>query len=277
MVKVDQGVNIVSLNNFRIYIPTKGRPTLQKTYTNLTNDLKEITYLVIDKEDFNPYVEAGIPEGNLLVVPKKIKGIASTRQEIIKNAYKLDIDNICMLDDDITFQRRVKGKIVNSTNSQVNSAFKQIVSWLDSGYVHCGIAIRSMDYDNPSNSKVVSRMMHVLGYSPSFIIENGCSFLKGVTKDFSMDDFHMTLQLLRKGEKNIVSLINRISPSASNSKGGASLWRTLESHNKSAMQLKKNHPEFVTVKEKHGWQGMEGKRLDVIIQWKKAYESYKEN
>lgn len=265
------------LNNLKVFIPTKGRAVLQRTYEGLPPEVKKNTMLVIDKNDVDGYIKAHIPEEAILTVPKSIKGICPTRQFIMEYCYSNHIDFMCMLDDDITFQKRnLKGKILNATSGQVLRAFENLLNNLTE-YVHAGIATRSMDYDNPKHFKVNGRMMHVLGYCIPKVFELECYFTKDVAKNFSMDDFHMTLQLLEKGASNIIDLNNRISPSSSNSKGGASLWRTLESHNSSAKQLERNHPKFVKVKVKHGWQGMEGERLDVIVQWKKAYESFKEN
>lgn len=76
-------------------------------------------------------------------------------------------------------------------------------------------------------------MMHVLAYNVDKVLKSGCSFTKNVNCQ----------------------------------------WMTLNSHNDSAKQLKNNHKAFVTVRKKHSWQGMEGTRLDIIAQWKKAYES----
>jgi hypothetical protein len=87
-----------------------------------------------------------------------------------------------------------------------------------------------------------------------------------------MDDFNMTLQLLTRGFANIVSNEWRTSPSPGNARGGASTYRTLTSQNASAHNLKRLFPQFVSIRQKTNWQGMEGgDMVDVTVQWKAAY------
>lgn len=252
-----------------IYIPTRGRSHLQRSYDNLPPSLQAITKLVVDANEEKDYKERF---DNVVALPKKVKGIASIRQHILENATD---KHVIMLDDDLVFQIKRGDKILRSSNAEINRAFKLMEKWLNIGFAHTSMAIRSIAHTKDIQYMDNTRMMHVLCYDVEKVLGAGCSFTKGVTKDFSMDDFHMTLQLLRKGFPNRVSYNYATSPSVSNSKGGASLWRTLESHNKSAMQLKKSHGDFVAVKEKCNWQGMDGTRYDVIVQWKKAFNSSK--
>jgi hypothetical protein len=109
--------------------------------------------------------------------------------------------------------------------------------------------------------------MHVLGYNLRELPEHA-GFCRGVTNPatFSMDDFNMTLQLLTEGVPNIVSSVWRTSPAPGNAKGGASTWRTLETQNASAHQLVKLFPQFVSLRQKKNWQGIDGGQMfDVIV------------
>jgi len=253
-----------------IYIPTRGRSEIQRTYDNLTPTLRSKAFLVVDYKGSEAYTSK---YDNVVVLPKNIKGIASIRQYIMENSKSR---YIVMLDDDLVLQTKNKntGRIVRSTAAEVTKAFSTLEKWMKKdGIAHVGMAIRTIAGRKDGSIKYdeCTRMMHVLGYDTKQVLDAGCSFTKEVRKDFSMDDFHMTLQLLKKGLHNRVSMLYAVSPSASNSKGGASEWRTLDSHNKSSQQLKSNHKEYVAIKKKPDWEGMNGDRYDVVIQWKKAY------
>lgn len=88
-----------------------------------------------------------------------------------------------------------------------------------------------------------------------------------------MEDFDLTLQLLRKGLPNAVIYRWCWNQPGSNAPGGCSQYRTAEMQASAAARLAELHPGLVRVvdKETANWQGMH-KRKDVTIYWKKAYE-----
>jgi hypothetical protein len=89
-----------------------------------------------------------------------------------------------------------------------------------------------------------------------------------------MEDFDLTLQLLRKGYPNRVSYQYVWNQRGSGAEGGCSSYRTAELQEKAALQLREYHPGFVTLVTKSAgtvWEDM-GERADVNIQWQKAYE-----
>ena len=88
-----------------------------------------------------------------------------------------------------------------------------------------------------------------------------------------MEDFDMTLQLLRLGYSNL--LVNWIvqNQSGSNLQGGCSQYRNVQTQELAAHMLKEHHTDFVRVVIKQtqvAWTGMK-QRTDVVISWKKAY------
>lgn len=263
----------------QIYIPTRTRWNNQRTWNELTPELKSRCHLVTDPDQADKipsyarqkYEREGT---KIIVLPEGHKGIAAVRQWIMDNA---EDRYIVMLDDDMTLHvKNEHGKIVKAQPADVDGMFE----WLEdkvSGvqgrrFVHAGITPRFLNWNCSDTFKVNTRMMHVLAYDREAVAEAGCRFTKNVPESFSMDDFHMTLQLLRAGLQNIVNVHYCTNPSASNAEGGASTWRTTESHNASAEALKANHPDFVTVKIKQDWKGMgSGQRKDVTVQWQKAF------
>jgi hypothetical protein len=92
-----------------------------------------------------------------------------------------------------------------------------------------------------------------------------------------MEDYHVTLSLFERGEKNVV-----ITDAAwdqckgSGAPGGFSHYRTQETQAAAAEKLAELHPKTVKVVEKTpktGSGGFAGTRKDVRVQWKKAYQT----
>lgn len=251
----------------KIYIPTRGRASRQITYHALPPELRERTTLVVYPEEEEAYRKSE-PTARILVRP--VRGIPRTRQFILEQGGKL-----CMLDDDLSFANRENEKRaqINATSEQTLAMFARLEHWLDEGFTHCGITVRFLNWQHQGFLQN-TRMMHCLAYNADEVLRAGCSFTAGITDDkFSMEDFHMTLQLLRAGHSNRVDVDNCVSPSPSNAAGGWSDIRTQETQNASAERLAALHPDFVRVKVKPAWRGMGTERKDVTIQWQKAYKS----
>ena len=114
-------------------------------------------------------------------------------------------------------------------------------------------------------------MMRLLAYDKQKVLDTGAKFDRIDTKQ----DFDMTLQLLRKGYKNLVFYKYAHNQSGSNARGCCSVYRNPEMMDRCSNELAALHPDFVKVVEKYtktSWGG--GIRTDVRIAWKKAYESY---
>ena len=258
----------------QIYIPTRGRASAQTTLLSLPASLKARTTLVLDHGQSDYYRLKRFDEQGtqLWELPAEVKGIAAVRQYIMDHSSHR---YIVMLDDDLRFytKREPDRKIIGATPVQITAMFAQLENWLLEGVVHCSITPRFIGWAYKESCREVWRMMHVLAYDREAVAAAGCRFTKDVDNSFSMDDFHMTIQLLKAGHKNRIDLINCTSPKPSNARGGASEWRTLQSHNASAARLKEIHGDGVRVSEKQGWHGMDGIRYDVTVQWRKIYES----
>lgn len=259
-----------------IYIPTKGRWLKQKTYSQLPEDLRQDVRFVVPFHE-GPLYQQQFPPERVLYTPEKLEGIAATRDHIMQFAAMWGQRYIVMLDDDLTLQRRLVDPdtgsmpIRNSTKLQIYEAFQWLVDKLNEGYIHCGWSIRFNAFATPGEEMSPGRMMHCLAYNVQEVMRLNAKFSKGVDTWHSMDDFNMTLQLLSAGFPNVVSLVHRMNPAASNSSGGASTWRTLQTQNASAQRMKQLFPDFVRIREKKNWRGMDGeKMIDITADWKQA-------
>jgi hypothetical protein len=250
----------------RIYIPTLGRQE-QATFVSLPAWAKRITTLV-----------CGVGEKPFLVKkygctvwerPAEVKGIGAVRNMIMKFSR---YEKIIMLDDDLKFAiRNADGKLVKPTEAQLTDMFHTVHNLLDQ-YAHGSISSREGNNHVKEDMIEVSRPQRVLAYNRMMVKETGAHFRVRI-----MEDFDMTLQLLRKGYANFV-IYNYCHDQAhgSGATGGCSGYRTPEVQAEAARLLHSHHPDFVTIVEKEtktAWKEFGGKRVDVRVAWKKAFKS----
>ena len=252
-----------------ILICTYGRSTKQTTWDQLPEVVRERTTLVVQHRERHLYQEYP-----LLVLPPGIQTLPDTRQWLTNNlrGYKC-----IQLDDDLVFATRRADeptKFRPSTGVEIEAMFEEMYHLLDT-YAHVGVSGREGANRDINAHRTVTRQMRIHGYRLDVLKKE--KITQNTMPD--VEDFHTTLQLLELGYPNI--LINWIvhNQEGSNTEGGCSEYRTLESHARDVEILREHHPSFVKVvtkKTKTAWGG--GERKDVIIQWKKAYtEGMKEH
>jgi len=260
----------------KIYITTSGRSERQVTLKNLPEEIQNQVILVVQKKEERLYRERYDDYVNqIITLPNHIKSLSPTRDWVVYNYHNLKKDGnyLVLLDDDLKFDTRRKDKpdkFITSTPKDVVKVFQAIEKELSSGVAHVGVLSREGGNRILDNKVYNQRMVRVLAYDVSVIRKTKAKF--GRLR--CMSDFDMTLQLLRAGYPNTILCKWVNGQGSSNAEGGCSHYRTKEVLAEAAKGLKKLHPEFVTLVEKEtkgAWGG--GKRLDVMIQWKKAYAS----
>lgn len=249
-----------------IIIPSSGRAFKQTTLNTLPTSLTDRVRVVV------PDTEAELYSAQMRcraeVVPCPRRGIGLTRQWILENYGP----KVVMLDDDLVFATRREDepdKFVESSDAEVERMFEDIENLLNR-YVHVGVGTREggnyLIEQYPQNM----RMLRILAYRADKLKELGVRF----DEMDVMEDFDVTLTLLRKGYPN--KLVNWIvhNQNGSGLSGGCSQYRTMDVQAVSAHRLKARHDRFVTVVEKEtkgAWGG--GVRTDVKIYWKRAISS----
>lgn len=251
-----------------LFVLTYGRATPERQHT-----LRQLSKaglrarLVVQDREAHLYSGWAQQLGQLEVLPSAITTVAPTRQYIHD---WLAGDKYVMLDDDLHFFKRRaddRTKFTNMTPLELATMFAEIEIALDE-YGHVGIASREGGNRVTAPAVINTRIMRLLAYRR-----------KAVRGSFAhmevMEDFHVALCMLRAGFMNLV--INEYchnQAEGSNAPGGCSHFRTPELHARNARELAEYHAPFVSVVEKAtktAWGG--GKRIDVRVQWKKAYES----
>lgn len=256
----------------QIYIPTLRRNETQITLRSLPQEWHANTTLVVDKDD--GVVIPGKPKAvKILVCPDR--GIGKVRQFIVdSHDVKKYGPAVLMLDDDLRFFiRRLddRTKFLKATETDIGDCFALLASEMG-GFAHGGIVAR--EGGNRVKNDVVhnTRLLRALAYDVSILRKVGARFDRLPV----MEDFDVSLQLLRAGYPSIGLAAWVQDQTKSNAPGGCSTYRTLDVQAEGARGLAKLHAPFVTVLEKTtktAWGG--ATRTDVRVSWGKAYASSK--
>ena len=249
-----------------IFICTHGRRNRQITYDNLPPDIQKRTVRVVQKCEAHLWIH-----DNVLVLPDEVRDLPSTREWLQHNTGP----KICMMDDDLVFSTRRTDdptKFQMPAYGDIEAMFTQMELMLDM-YAHVGVSHREGANRNVNNFLFAGRMMRVLAYRTDIVVKEG--IISNRTPD--VEDFDVTLQLLRKGYANCILNSWVQNQSGSDQTGGCSGYRTPQTHDRDVRIFAAAHEGFVKVvkkKTKDRWCADEnGERTDVIIQWKKAYKS----
>ncbi len=252
-----------------LYIHTVGRPAKMATWNSLTPALQKNTTIVVQYKERNLYDEYPL----VWVLPKGINRLSPTRQHILdetRHRY------ICMMDDDIlSFGWREnpdKIKLSVANVRQTNQMFMQCDRWLKNGVAHCGISPRGRNHTVADSVVFNARLCQLLCYDVNVVREHNFR-MDRVTL---MQDFDMTLQMLRAGFENRVLYRGCTNTRGSGGHGGCNTYRKPEMQSATARKLAKLHPEFVKLREKQSGQYKDQMITDVTVQWKKAYASSQE-
>lgn len=264
----------------KYYIPTRDRYDKQKTLFCLPKNILKDTYIVCEENQIKKYISSCVPtinKKNILAFPynygkniiKKYGCFSDKKQFILENT---NADYIYFLDDDLEFLSRDKQyKLHKADKQEVKIIFEILNNWLNKGINHIGLSARMGNNRETKSFVENTRSTNAVGFNVKIIKENKIK----LNRLLLMSDFDTTLSLLELGFKNRVLFDFAYSPSASNSVGGCSLYRTPETMKSSAELLHSLHPKFVKVKKKttkKPWSGFKTKtRYDVIISWKKAF------
>jgi hypothetical protein len=256
------------------YIVTLNRINDQRTYKSIPQSWKDRTKLVVQSQEANKYPS----HYNLFVLPDSITTINETREYVIRNNNNIKFG---LFDDDLTFTR-TRGENedgpsnIPMTDKDFENLETTICEWFDEGYPHCGL---DAVWNPPTRNKLYktnSRICMNVFFDGSNVPINDINFSRLL---FS-SDFDVTLQLLRLGKQNRVSLKYRVGQVSTQAKGGCAEYRTIQIHNECMEKLAEYHKGFVKLYEKvesgsGEWKGKT--KLAAKISWKKAYQSSQVN
>ena len=268
----------------RIYVPSRGRAShsflISGAYTPLrwlTPALCERTVFCVRSDELEKYefvlkntgvtiLDCGLPEN-----------LSKKRDIIFQHVQKNEEKKFMMCDDDVMLYVRKSPDVFNlryadKKTDEVEVLMKHIEKYLDM-YAMVGISPRE------GNNRIgngpfplireCTRSMRMYAFHSRVYSEIQPNRLS------EMADFDTTLQLLRKGYKNAVLYFWAQGQPGSQHAGGCSVYRTPETHDAICRKLAELHPGFVRLvqKQNKGDQHGFGTRTEVVVSWKKAYES----
>jgi hypothetical protein len=213
----------------------------------------------------------------MLTVPGPSMNLSQKRQWIMDQA---TTPYVMMLDDDLAFS--VRGghgvKLRRAIPEDVDKMLRLLLGWLvEDGFAHVGVSARAGNNRIPTEWKDISRMTGAYAFSKAELCRVGARF----DRIPLMQDFDVTLTMLRAGLPNRVTYKYAYNQRGSNAEGGCSTYRTPELMRQAAERLVALHEPFVRVVEKRtktSWQGMPRDkdgytvRADVKVQWQKAFK-----
>ena len=248
-----------------IYIPSKERSESLRTLVSIPQYRLPSVRVVVHDSEYAKYSES---LGSDMVVATPAVGIANVRQWVLENA---ENEYPLFMDDDMDFGwRDEEGKIHKAGTEEVEGMLLLLESWLEEGFVHVGVSQRAGNNRCEEAFTEISRMNNIYAYNAKKALAAGGRFDRLQV----MEDFDMTLTLLRAGLPNRVTFNYCWGQQKSGAAGGCSTYRTFEVQREAAFRLSQLHPGLVRVagkRSKTEWEGIGGSRVDVQIAWKKAY------
>lgn len=253
------------LDDLTIYIPTRGRINDQLTWSWLPGSIRERTFLVAEETEADILDMKGYP-----VLAHNEDSIGSIRQWIVdqhQGRYAL------FLDDDLRFDyRRVdaKGRFLHAGKWEP-AMEKMLLEYrriLDHA-VLAGIAPRGGANRVHDPYRFNTRMFRAWGGDLAALKDMGVVFNRLPLQE----DFDVILQVLSRGHRSVLLNTFVVDDHGTNLPGGCSIYRNNDTQSEAAEQLARLWPQYVKTVERPTWAGMSGDtRLDVRVQWKKAYD-----
>lgn len=218
---------------------------------------------------------------NLVAVPDIIPSrIGPTRHWIMEN-YRKKYKYIWMMDDDLTFLAREQHSLGlhNATTAEISAMFREARGQFKENIAAVGIS------DRLGNNRESAAYVDITRMNDTYIIDSEVYFAENITfapyPDILAEDYHVTLCLLNAGYKNRVLFNFAKTDRGRNAPGGCSQYRNYDMQRKASMWMAEHHPEVsIKVKTSHNWKNFDSKgenahRVDMLIQWKKAYKPKK--
>lgn len=265
----------------QIFIPTRDRLNAQHTWDNLTPALRQCTTLVAPAEEVSSHIAA-----HRRAVERPPVRLAAVRQWIVDELADQS-QPVIMLDDDLAFfvRKHPTAHNLRPAGDDVDFLFDRLECLVAGGapeghggpeipvpVVHAGLSPRQgNNWAYPSTILMNERMNAVHCVWPEALRHYGIRY----DQVDMMEDYHVTLSLLEKGERS-AAIVDAAwdQCKGSGAPGGFSHYRTAETQAAAAERLAELHPLTVKVVEKEpttGSGGFAGKRKDVRVQWKQAY------
>lgn len=255
-----------------IVVPSAGRAGRVRCLDQLPPALLERTVLAVPAEEAVEYADKGDKSCHIIGVPANVRGIAPTRQYMTDWAYAYGARFLLQISDDVQFFRRKSCSDVKLRKAEEDDVTEMVdvLMELCEQHGHAGVSARAGNNRQEDPIRLATRMCDVYMHDITLLRDLGVRWDRNVV----MEDFDVTLSLLRRGYPNAVVYEWAWDQPGSNAAGGCSTYRTYEVQKQGAQTLAELHPDFVKVVQKpsKNWKGFTD-RWDVNVQWLKAFRT----
>lgn len=252
-------------------VTSLGRVDEQKTLINLPPRIRERTLIIVQDHELRDYSRRWDGQcGGVLSLPPEIRTLGPTRRWLYEQARGAGRGAVVMLDDDLDFYIRRDPSDWHLTTpepAELEQMFAEVERKLEDGYMHVGVSGREGNNRVDEYGVECTRYMRLLAYRtdhPEGIVHGRID---------GMSDFDVNLQLLRAGHPSYVFFRYAQGQSGTQTPGGCSINRTLETHEREVDFMVREHAPHVKKRMKQNKGGGEfGTRPEVTIYWKRAHE-----
>ncbi|RLI66869.1 MAG: hypothetical protein DRO67_00405 [Candidatus Asgardarchaeum californiense] len=256
-----------------IIINSSNRADKVVTHKMFKNVEMEWLYAV-PVEQHTQYLNNPNISDHIITIPEEVpQFLSSQRQWVMENFTKEGYKYVWFMDDDLTFFRRVDMRLKKCKKKHVAKMVNEVRKHLTEMPV---VAIST----RLGNNRVVedydetNRITRCYAMSTKAFVDVGATFAP--FEPFLAQDFHINLCFLNKGYNNRILYTYAQEDIGSNAEGGCSVYRNQELQKRVSFWMADNHPEVtVKVKSSKNWKGYKGARVDMVVQWKKAYKPVK--
>jgi len=244
----------------KIFIPTSGRPTKQKTAQRLAD--AGITFTLVTNKGESKLVKAEYGWTNVVEYPHK--NIKEIRQYVLDMVPK---GKLVMLDDDLEiYARQPDNKWPKATNTELRRLFSTVGTMLDT-YAHGGVCDKFMSQHRPTTYQRNQRYYHIDAFNTALFPNP-----KPRYRCEGSEDMDMNLQLLKLGRPNFL-LTQWAHADKAWAEGGCSVWRTPTSSELIQRKLAALHPDVIKlVQPKRDMKSHGNPSFSMRINWRKAAE-----
>lgn len=252
----------------RIYIPTRGRPSVP-TFWALPEELQRQTTLVIREDEEELYQCVPV---DYVLLPKKVEGLSATRQWILENSGRY----VMQLDDDFA-SFNIKPhmddwKLMRASPRQIVDLFNLVDYWITEKVAHAGIMDRVRAATPSTRGQYQTRQLcaQFLAYDNRVLRKEQIRFDRVLLSQ----DKDVCLQLLELGYENRISRRYSYNCKAGDSPGGCALYRTEKLRREQSDLLANLHPEGIIRQRKKRMKTKGGRvffRAKNHVNWRLAF------
>lgn len=211
---LDNNTPLSMVNKYKIYIPSKGRPTTVKT----SKTLEGLNYiLVVEPQDYDEYIKV-YPRNQVLRLDKNDQGLAYVRNFIKKYSTDIGEEHHWQMDDDIEhFKIRKQGAVKNQVVSPILAI--SIVEECHNKYIN--VAISGICADAFAFSKRYAVHKNRLTYQ-CVLVSNNNNFEWDIG---GVEDWHYTFTVLEHGQCTLAfhHIMTQTSPTMQNLGGSTGI------------------------------------------------------